>query len=75
MSATAPLFDDLPVPKPRKRRFVPTYRPNNPAMRAALQFAMALADTSAADREKRQEYYRKMVAAIMAKDRPMGVVK
>jgi hypothetical protein len=66
MTTTAPLFDDLPVPPPRRKAFVPRYCPRNPALQTALRFAMAAA--TAPDEARRKECHEKMMLAIRAKD-------
>jgi hypothetical protein len=66
MNTTAPLFDDLPVPPPRRPVFLPRELPRNPALRTALTFAVRMCETR--DAAAKREYYENMRRALLAKD-------
>jgi len=66
VTTTAPLFEDLPVPAPRRAVFLPRNLPRNPAIRTALTFAMRMCETR--DEAAKREYYENMRLALLAKD-------
>lgn len=66
MTTTAPLFDDLPLPPPRRKAFVSSYVPTCKPLRTAQYFARQLVE--APDAQRKTECYQKMIAAVLAKD-------
>jgi hypothetical protein len=63
---TSPLFDDLPVPPPRRKTFVSAYAHQSKTLRTAQYFARQMVES--ADARRKTECYLNMIAAVLAKD-------